>query len=640
MPLPLHPVSCALLLFARHPQRIRRITRQLALALGLAVGQLPVQAQGQAQSTLAAPTTSSVHPGSTETGPVQLRQTAAAHNPQADKLAATEANPLPYVPGEFELYVRSRTGGTLDIRRLGADLLTGSIDPRATETSPLVPPDYAVAPGDEVLVTLWGGVEADLRLVVDKAGRIQIPRVGAIQVAGVRSAELQQVVAQRVAQTFRNFQLSVTVGQLRGIRVFVTGFVLRPGAHTVSSLSTVLTALLRSGGPSAAGSFRDVTLRRGGKSIAQLDLYDLVLRGDSAQDHILQAGDVVHVGQVGAQVAVVGSVNKPVVAELKVGDTVADAIRMAGGFAAVADRSRLQLERLEDRGKAGVVQLAVPADLSRTLSYGDIVRVLSAIDFAIPGQRQSKRVRVEGEVSRPGEYVLPANSSVNDAVRAAGGMTTNAFVFGAEFTREKVLALQQQNYDRALRELETDIARNAGSQRVSSAEQVATQASSVAGSTRLLERLRQLQPSGRLVLQLEPDSDALPDLALEDGDRIYIPPRPSTVGVFGSVFNAATYLYSTERSLEDYLRLAGGPTKGADESSMFVVRANGNVVSARQGSRWSRNNLLKSLKAQPGDTVFVPEEMDKTTLTQSFKDWTQIVFQLGVGLASIVNAAR
>jgi protein involved in polysaccharide export with SLBB domain len=119
-----------------------------------------------------------------------------------------------------------------------------------------------------------------------------------------------------------------------------------------------------------------------------------------------------------------------------------------------------------------------------------------------------------------------------------------------------------------------------------------------------------------------------------------VPAKPTTVGVFGSVFNAASYLHTPGRTLGEYLTLAGGPTRGADEGSVFVVRANGSVVSARQqGSGWiGRGNNLGAVPAEPGDTVFVPEEMDKTTWTQVTKDWTQILYQFGLGIAGIAAA--
>ena len=545
--------------------------------------------------------------------------------------------PPPYVPGEFEKFVQMQAGTGVNVRRFGADLVTGVADGVGADASPLVPGDYVIAPGDEVLLTVWGGVDAELRMTVDRTGRINIPRVGAVQVSGVRYSELQGVIARRISQVFKNFELAVSLGQLRGVRVFVSGFATQPGSYTVSSLSTVLTVLLRAGGPAASGSFRAVELRRAGKLVSAFDLYDLLVKGDRSIDPVVQAGDVVHVGPVGVQVGVVGSVNKPSIIELKASEAVADALRYAGGFSAVADRSRLAVERLQERQAARVTQLELPRDLTQTLDHGDVLRAFSAVDIALPTQRQSKRVRIEGEVVRPAEYVLAEGSSLRDVLRLAGGATPAAYTYATEFSRVSVQLTQQVNYERALRDLESEMARSTSSQRISGSDEAAALAARNTSSNQLIDRLRSLRPTGRIVLQLDPEARELPDLALEDGDRIFIPPRPSTVGVFGSVFNAATYLHNAGRPLSDYLLLAGGPTKGADERGIFMVRANGTVVSGRQrATGWfSRSNGLIDILALPGDTIFVPEEFNKTTLVQHLKDWTQILSQFGLGAAAI-----
>lgn len=550
--------------------------------------------------------------------------------------------PPRYVPGEFEMFVQKQAGPEIEIRRFGAELMLAPIDRGTTEIVPLVPVDYLIKPGDELMLTLWGSVDADLRLLVDRSGRVSIPRVGTILVAGVRYADLPAVLSQRVALVFRNFQLSVSLGQLRGQRVYITGFVARPGTYNVSSLATVAQALLQAGGPSAAGSMRNVQLRRGKDTVATLDLYDILLRGDRSGDRVLQGDDVVHVGAVGPQVGLIGSVNRPAVFELKPGETIIDALAMAGGLSAVADASRVAIERLDDRATVRIVQVGLPAGATSALQQGDVMRVFSAVDSALPVQRQNKRVRVEGEVLRPGEYVLPPASSIADALAAAGGLTPAAYVYGTDFSRETVRATQQLNYDRALRDLETDLARSTSTQRASSAgEEAAFQASRDTANTRLLASLRALRPTGRVVLQLQPDSRELPPLSLEDGDRLLIPSLPTSVGVFGSVFNGGSYLYSDGRSLDDFLGLAGGPTRGADARSTFVIRANGSVVSSQQRSGWlGAGNSFGGVRAEPGDTIFVPEELDKTTFVQAAKDWTQILYQFGLGIAGIVAVSR
>lgn len=630
------------------------------VAIGLILGVVP---PALAQSTGGATGTSGTSDGAS--GPIRLRQSGASaaapegaasapstrRDGRADSRAGARAKseprlpgdePLPPVTSEFEAFVQRLAGPDVEIRRFGTELMTpqtGTAD--AADTSPLVPPDYLVKPGDELMLTMWGSVDADLRLLVDRSGRISIPRVGTVLVAGVRYADLPAAISQRVAQVFRNFQLSVSLGQLRGQRIYVTGFVARPGTYAVSSLATLVQALLQAGGPSAAGSFRQIELRRGKERVATLDLYDILLRGDRGGDRMLQGDDVIHVGAVGTQVGMIGSVNRPAVFELKPGETVSDLLAMAGGFTAVADPTRVAIERLDDRAGVRIVQLALPAGEKAALSQGDVLRAFSAVDVALPVQRQNKRVRVEGEVLRPGEYVLPPASTVEDALAAAGGLTAAAYPFGTEFSRESVRVTQQQNYDRALRDLETDLARASSTQRASSAgEQAAVQSARDAANQRLLASLRALRPSGRIVLQLQPTSRDLPPLTLEDGDRLYVPPRPTSVGVFGSVFNGGSYLYSDGRTLGDYLSLAGGPTRGADAKSTFVIRANGSVVSSQQRDGWLTGGTLGGVRAEPGDTVFVPEEMDKTTFVQAAKDWTQILYQFGLGIAGIVSASR
>ena len=198
---------------------------------------------------------------------------------------------------------------------------------------------------------------------------------------------------------------------------------------------------------------------------------------------------------------------------------------------------------------------------------------------------------------------------------------------------------QQENYERALRNLETEIALATSTQRITSADEAAAQTGRSAATTRLIERLRAIKPTGRVVLQMPPDGRELPNLVLEDGDRLFVPPVPTSVGVFGSVFNAGNYLREDGRSLADYLRLAGGPTRGADAGSSFVLRANGTVVSNLQEKTWGSglSDNFERLPALPGDTLFVPEELDKTTFVQYAKDWTQILAQFALGVAAFVT---
>ncbi len=634
-----HPV-------ARRPSAIRAASLALLVAC-VALPPAPACAQAfsaspAAQASPDLPEQGSQQPTVDPVGPVRLAQPVTPSQPAMRTTGRGEpalTDMPPEVPSEFERYVQSQVSAAegAEIHRFGYELVTDAARTSAIQDPlPVVPANYVISPGDEVTLSIWGSVDANLRLVVDRSGQITIPRVGAVHVAGLRYDELSDAITRRVGQVFRNFQLSASLGQLRAIRVFVAGFARRPGSTTVSSLSSVLHVLMRAGGPSSSGSFRDIHLRRGNREIATFDLYDLLLKGDRNADQLVQPDDVVFIGPVGPQVALVGSVNQPAIFELKPGETMQDLIRMAGGFSAVADRSRVTIERLADRVSGRVADVSLPQGLSLQPGTGDLVRAFSAVSVALPQERQNKRIRVEGEVLHPGDYVLPPGSTLLDAVRAAGGLTQASYLFGTEFQRESVRRTQQQNYDRALRDLETDMAKDQASRRTTTIEEANAQANSGVANAKLLDRLRQVRPTGRIVLQIDPKAPVLPDLPLEDADTLMIPGRPTSVGVFGSVFNAGSFVFAAGQSTEDYLRQAGGPTRGADRKSIFMIRANGSVVSALQsGSFWSAGNTFATTEILPGDTLFVPEELDKSTFTQNAKDWTQILYQFGLGLAGI-----
>jgi protein involved in polysaccharide export with SLBB domain len=600
--------------------------------------------------------------GGTDSGDAttQLRQSSrSSRTGNTGDQPESRGSPYPrerYQLSEFERYVQqlvTATGSAQDqaqddqdptqtakprsIRRFGANLVTDDALASATQDPlPAVPGDYIVRSGDQINLTVWGAVDADLQLTVDRAGRISVPRVGAITVAGLRNVDLAEAISHRVGQTFRNFQLTATLGQVRPIRVFVGGYVQHPGSITVNGLSSVLHALMRTGGPSSAGSFRDVHLRRGSKEVGVFDLYDLLLKGSRDADQLVQPDDVIFVGAIGTQVAILGSVNQPAIYELKPGETLDDLLHMAGGFNAVADRGRVTIERLADRSTGKVSELTLPAHDRDPLATGDVVRAYSAVSVALPQERQNQHVRVEGEVVHPGDYLLPPGSRIEDALRVAGGLTSSAYPFGTEFTRESVRKVQQVSYERALRDFETDITKNQANQRATSAEELSAQSSAAQSNARLLERLRQIRPNGRVVLQLQPTATRLPNLALEDGDTLTIPQRGSSVGIFGSVFNTGSFVYQPGRTTGQYLALAGGPTRGADKQSAFMIRANGSVISARQGATfWHSGNEFEQALVEPGDAIFVPEELGKATFVQDAKDWTQILYQFGLGLAGI-----
>ena len=752
----------------------------------------------------------------------------------------------PPEPNEFQKLVASSLGRMLPL--FGQDLFRDG--PAAFAPAENIPAtaDYVVGPGDELLIRAWGQVDIDYRAVVDRSGLVSIPQVGAINVAGIRYQDLTGVIRTAVGRVFRNFELVVTLGQLRSIRIFVVGHAQRPGAYTVSSLSTLVNALFSAGGPSPHGSMRAIQLKRGTTVVTEMDLYDLLLAGDKSKDAALLPGDVIYIPPVGPLAAVAGSVRNAAVFELKGSTSLQQLLDFAGGLSTMAQTRRATLERIENRDRRMVDQLSFDAaslgrpakdgdlitvlaispkfenavtlrgnvaqalrypyhegmkirdlipdkealitrdyylrknlavqlesdsrmardmsggqrgqigglsqrdafsrdatglvqrdpnfpdttglaqrdalgrdalgrdaygrdafgrdafgrdafgrdvggtrpreaisqqrllddirnlaeeinwdyavierlneqDLSTTLipfnlgkavlendpaqnlalKPGDVVTVFSKRDVGAPIGRRSVVVHLDGEFNHSGVYQAKPGETLRQLIARAGGVTQQAYVFGTELTRESTKKHQEERLGRALDQVEREM-QQASVRRAQSAvspEDAAALRSEQEAQRALVARMRALKPTGRIVLELPEQAKLadLPDISLEDGDRVLVPSTPSMVSVFGSVYNESSFVYRPAKSVDDYLAQAGGPRREADEKSTFVIRADGSVVSRRQSGLFLGS--LGSLKPMPGDAIVVPEDFERTTWVRTLKDWSQIFYQFGLGAAAI-----
>ncbi len=263
-----------------------------------------------------------------------------------------------------------------------------------------VPADYLIGPGDSLRVQLFGNRSAEYELQVERDGSLQFPEIGPLNVGGMSFGQVRDFIRERVSEQLIGTEVSVGMGELRLISVLLAGDVNRPGSLYVGSLSTVTSALGAGGGVARNGSLREVQVKRGGRVVAELDIYDLLLRGDTAGDVRLQAGDVVFVPPVGERVTVVGEVQRPAIYELAGDESVADVVRLAGGLTAAADRSGARLDRLvPDRGIRTLnVDLGSADGRGLRVENGDVLRVPGGITDI------EAAVRLVGNVRRPGNY--------------------------------------------------------------------------------------------------------------------------------------------------------------------------------------------------------------------------------------------
>jgi protein involved in polysaccharide export with SLBB domain len=576
------------------------------------------------------------------------------------------------------------------------------------------------------------------------------------------------------------------MGRLRGIQVYVVGQAQQPGTYHLSSLSTLVNALFASGGPSVNGSMRNIELKRAGKTVSTLDLYEFIARGDKSRDLPLLSGDVIVIPPVGPRVAVTGAFDQAAIYELKAGATsVGDILALGGGVPALAKSQKALLERitrnskpprqvqeivLDDQGlhqplidgdvltllgispafanavtlqgvvaeplryrwfdgmkitdliperealitsdyykrKNRLVQKIeiskeavdsarvagstidnrirnmadqinweyaviermdhsklttelIPFNLGKAvlqhdpahnlaLLAGDIVTILSQDDLRLSQDRQARLVRVEGEVAAPGIYQAAPGETLPQLLRRIGGLTAQAYLFGAEFSRESVRARQQENLDVLIRRMEAQSLSQAGvliaNRGTDNAGQaLALQQQQQAQLHSQIERLKSVKSNGRVALELNPQDHTLanlPALPLEDGDHILVPPVPGFVSAFGSVNNENVFIYRPGKTVGDVIKSAG-LTEDAEPDQAFVLRADGSIMARRDYSGLFGGNF-ESIQVMPGDTLVVPAQIDRESrynmITRAVKDWSQILSNFGLGIASLRAATK
>jgi protein involved in polysaccharide export with SLBB domain len=277
------------------------------------------------------------------------------------------------------------------------------------------------------------------------------------------------------------------------------------------------------------------------------------------------------------------------------------------------------------------------------LAAGDVVTVYSQKDMRVPVSRQTRLVSLEGEVMAPGIYQLIPGETLKQLISRVGGFTPQAYVYGLDFSREETRQRQRENLQAAMQRLQalsaTQGARNAANSRDDTGDRSA--AVSQAATQAQMARLAQVQPNGRVALELQPEArtiDSLPDVPLEHGDRVVVPARPGFVTITGAVLNSNGFLWKAGRTAGDYVRLAG-LDESADKSTMFILRADGTVSSSSDSRGFFSFGGVESQVLQPGDAVVVPSQLDYETWGHAFvrnlKDWSQILSQFGLGAAAI-----
>ena len=644
---------------------------------------------------------------------------------------------------EFEQFIASGTSGVIstNLRQFGYDLFRQPPSTFAPADRVPVGPDYVLGPGDELRITIWGNIEGQWNVVVDRDGKISLPKVGIIGVTGLTYGEFKETLNKELSKYYTNFQMNVSMGPLRTIRVYIVGNASRPGAYTVSSLSTLVNSLFEAGGPSKTGTMRNIDIKRNGKNVVQFDMYDFLLKGNKTKDVRLMPEDVIFIPPVGPLAGIAGNVRNPAIYELKGETRLLDLIGMAGGLTGMAFRGRVQVQRIENNEfrtifEGDLIDVEKTPEKNFALKDGDLVKVFAVVDYkntititgavANPGdfgvasgvtrvsdvialsggllyyassQMEITRVKVTqsgprterlvvdvfkamendpahnvplemndylfvrmvpewqlyrtvnvgGEVKHPGAYTITRGEKLSSVLERAGGYTNFAYLRGATFRRERVRQLQQKTLEELATRLEKElIAEGAmGAATALTADEVQAKKLEMEQRAKFIESIKRLKATGRMTiwlahLRLLKGSEY--DIELEEGDNLYIPSENKVINVVGAVMSNGSFIFSEKWGYEDYIQLAGGYSRYADEDNVFVMKVDGSARKLSNGfMNW--NHLRKRWEVagfndskgplESGDSIVVPERLERTAWLRNLKDITQILANAGLAAATI-----
>ena len=644
---------------------------------------------------------------------------------------------------EFELFIARGTMGKIstNIRQFGYDLFRQPPSTFAPADRIPVGPDYVIGPGDELRITIWGNIEGQWSVVVDMDGKITLPKVGTIGVTGLTFGELKTTLNKELSRYYTNFQMNVSMGPLRSMRVYIVGNAAKPGAYTISSLSTLVNSLFEAGGPNKTGSMRDIQVKRNTHTVVRFDMYDFLLKGNKTKDVRLMPEDVIFIPPVGPLAGIAGNVKNPAIYELKGETRLLDLIEMAGGLSGMAFRGRVQVQRTQTNEfrtvfegdlidveknaeknfliKDGdLIKVFSVADLKNTVTitgavqnageYGvesgvtrvrDIISMSGGLQYYASSQMEITRVKVTqsgpqterfvidafkamegdpannvllemndylfvrtvpewqlyrtvivgGEVKYPGMYTITRGERLSSVLERAGGYTNFSHLRGAVFTRERVRQLQQKSLEelaeRLERELITESASRTGA--AVSVEEVEAKKLEMEQRKQFIESLKKVKATGRMTiwlahLRLLKGSDY--DIELEEGDTLYIPAENKVINVVGAVMSNGSFIYNEKWGYEDYVQMAGGYSRHADEDNVFVMKVDGSARKLSRGfmnwsplkKRWEIAGFNESRGVlEAGDSIVVPDRLERTAWLRNLKDITQILANAGVAAATI-----
>jgi protein involved in polysaccharide export with SLBB domain len=487
-----------------------------------------------------------------------------------------------------------------------------------------VPFDYILGPGDQLEFNFYGSNNSKKVAYISREGEVVLPLFGPVNLLGLTFSEAREFLNQKAKNELIGTEVSASLKKLRSISIYILGEAYKPGKYTVSALSSVINALFVSGGVNVNGSLRTIQVKRNNKVISTYDFYDFLLKGSTESNIKLQDGDVIFIPFIENRVTVGGAFKRPGNFEFIQGETIGDAISIAGGLTFEASREHpFEVSTINNisfvRELIYVNQMS--ESIERTMSNGDV------INLPIKTGMKSETIKVSGEVRNPGVYSIQPSDTILDIITRAGGYNDNSYSEGAIFLRQSVAELQKQSYIRTADDLERMMI-----DALSSGNLNNLPSDGLLPLYNLIKKLRTEDPLGRQVVNLnylQLKTDPITNFTVMDKDSLYIPRRPNAVAVVGEVLNSSTHAFDPKLSAQEYIELSGGYNDFADKDRVFVILPNGQAQIMKRKLFGSRLSLL------PGTTVVVSRDSNPFDILELTGIITPVLADLATSAAAI-----
>ncbi len=494
---------------------------------------------------------------------------------------------------------------------------------------PAASSNYILDVDDLVSIQYLGDSNDNFEIRIDRAGNAVLPEIGILKLAGLSVSQANLQLNQSLNRVLINTSAVLTLKEIRDINILVTGFVVNPGMYVLSGYSNILYVLNSAGGVSKNGSYRNIVVKRKGKVVHQLDLYDIFVRGDTLSNISLRSGDSVVVEASNNFVPLMGAVNRQAIYEFKDGESVEDIIDFAGGISSDSnEQNRFYLirqtnERIElieeDFKIASRFELEINDRLFvKFKDYKKDEMFLSENEDFI-----SKPVTVSGAVKFPGEYYIEQNQTLSELITEFGGFREDAYIFGAALFNEDAANLEKEFNSRLYNDAIKSVANVGSVARTNNLESLSS----------LLSEFNEIEPKGRIVTEFSVDklrADDELNYILSPGDRIHVPYFKKIVYVFGVVLNPGTQVFVSDMKVEGYIKKSGGFNDYADKSSVIIVHPNGE--SEKVALKLFTNNKTN---LYAGSVIYVPRDLKQIDGIELGSVMAPIISSLAISLASL-----